>query len=625
MVYFAGPRQTTFERTNPAGAGLPPVPCGYIRMNKPTTMMRLFTLLILLSTFQVADAQVFTEVTAQKGISHSYPGNAGGGVSFCDFTGDGLDDLTLATGDGETIRFYKNNNGSFELMPPLVPHQEEAKHVLWVDFDNDGDKDLYVATHIGVNRLYRNTGNLTFEDVTEQAGLPIEEHRTFGACWGDFDRDGWLDLFFTERKWPASQFINENRLFRNNADGTFTELTAECGAADYGKKPFCASFLDYNNDKWPDLYIANDKLTVNALLRNNGDGTFTDVSEETNADLEMDAMGIAIGDYDNDGWQDMYISDIDNGNELLHNLGPDSNGTVVYEEIAADAGVGYYGIAWGVNFFDADNDADLDLYVCGMLSGSGVISSLYYANNGDGTFSQPFAGFEGDTTSSFNQAIGDFNNDGFPDIMVVNTEPFASQLWQNGGTANNWVKFDLQGVLSNRDGVGTKIEVYTNGQYQQRYTHCGIAFMGQNSGTELVGLGGATQADSVIVTWPTGHVDRLYNIAAGERILIVEGMTTGGDITVDPDVTITVVPAREQLADYNLSLYPNPAGQVLNLKYEGQVPFTRFAISNLQGQIVYHGTLQGNAIPVAHLPEGAYTLILWNQKGEKMALKWVRN
>ena len=587
--------------------------------------MRNLTLVLIFSFLLYSlQAQVFTEVAFQVGITHSYPGNAGGGVSFCDFTGDGLDDLTLATGEGETIQFYKNNNGTFQLLPPLVPHQEEAKHVLWVDFDNDGDKDLYVATHIGVNRLYRNTGNLNFEDVTEQAGLPIEQHRTFGACWGDFDRDGWLDLFFTERKWPAGMFINENRLFRNNADGTFTELTAQSGAADYGKKPFCASFFDYNNDKWPDLYIANDKLTINALLRNNADGTFTDVSAQTNTDLAMNAMGIAIGDYDNDGWTDLYLSDIDDGNELLHNLGPNSNGYPVFEEIADAVGVGYYGIAWGVNFFDADNDADLDLYVCGMLSGAGVISNVFYANNANGTFSQPSAGFEGDTTSSFNQAIGDFNNDGFPDIMVVNVEPFASQLWQNSGTANNWIKFDLQGVLSNRDGVGTKIEVYAAGQYQQRYTHCGIAFMGQNSGTELVGLGPALQADSVIVTWPTGHVDKLYNLAAGQRILIVEGMSTGGDIAVDPDVNLTVVAAAETLPVHDLKLFPNPAGQVLFLAADAPLPFSRFAISNWQGQMLDSGWLQGNTISVAHLPKGAYALILWNQKGEKLTMKWVK-
>lgn len=587
-------------------------------------MIRISAFLVLLCFVELLRAQVFTEVTAQLGISHNYPGNAGGGVSFCDFTGDGYDDLTLATGDGETIQFYKNNNGSFELLPPLVPHQQEAKHVLWVDYDNDGDKDFYVATHIGANRLYRNTGNLIFEDVTVQANLPVEDHRTFGACWGDFDRDGWLDLFFTERKWPAGQNNNENRLFRNNADGTFTEITAQSGAADYGKKPFCASFLDYNNDKWPDIYIANDKLTINALLRNNGNGTFTDVSKETSSDLVMNAMGIAVGDYDNDGWQDMYIADIDDGNELLHNLGQTNGEQIVFEEIADAAGVGYYGIAWGVNFFDADNDADLDLYVCGMLSGANVISNVYYSNNADGTFSQPYAGFEGDTTSSFNQAIGDFNNDGFPDIMVINTEPFASQLWQNSGTNNNWVKFDLQGVLSNRDAVGTKIEVYANGHYQMRYTHCGIAFMGQNSGTETIGLGTATQADTVIVTWPTGHVDRLYNVAAGNRLLIIEGMTTNGNINVDPDVTITMVPTLERSRKYDLHLYPNPAGENLILKSDQQLPFTRFAISNLSGQLLKSGALLENEIAVSDLPQGVYLLILWNQNGEKHGLKWVK-
>ncbi len=569
-------------------------------------------------------AQIFTDVATQVGIVHSYPGNSGGGVSFCDFTGDGLDDLTLATGDGEYIQFYENKGGTFAALPPLVPHLQEAKHVLWVDFDNDGDKDLYVATHIGPNRLYRNDGNLNFTDITAEAGLPVEDHRTFGACWGDFDRDGWLDLYFTERKWPASQFTNENRLFRNNADGTFTEVTWQAGVADADKKPFCAAFLDYDNDKWPDIYIANDKATVNTLLRNNGDGTFTDVSQSTHADLVMDAMCVAVGDYDNDGWLDIYISNIETGNRLLHNLGAADPTNVVFEEVADQAGVGFHSIGWGSLFFDGDNDGDLDLYVSGMLVGSNVKSSAYYVNNGDGTFSEPFAGFVGDTVSSFNNAIGDFDANGFADIMVVNVEPFASQLWQNGGTSHNWIKVDLRGVLSNRDGIGSRIEVYSNGHYQMRYTHCGIGFMGQNSGTEIIGLGNASKADSIVVTWPTGHVDRFYDIQAGKRVLLVEGASTNGQIDVDPDVTITVSTSETAIASYGLQPYPNPAGSVLFLKSDAPLPFTHYVVCDAAGQRLSAGTLAQEGIQLDGVPNGMHFLILWNVRGERVALRFVK-
>ncbi|MFQ5447978.1 MAG: CRTAC1 family protein, partial [Saprospiraceae bacterium] len=527
----------------------------------------------------------------------------------------------------EQIYFYKNVNGTFQKLDPLVPHNEEAKQVLWVDFDNDGDKDLYVATFTGTNRLYRNTGSLNFEDITVAAGLPVNEHRTFGACWGDFDRDGWLDLYYGERKYPPGSEVNENHLFRNNADGTFTEVTAVAQAGDPGKIPFCSAFLDYNNDKWPDLYTANDKLSINTLLENNGDGTFTDVSTATHADLEMDAMCVAVGDYDNDGWQDVYISDIENGSELLHSLGATDTSGVTFENTAATAGVGFYGIGWGSNFFDADNDGDLDLYVSGMLIGASVISSAFYQNEGDGTFSWPAdAGFAGDTVSSFNNAIGDFNADGFPDIMVVNTEPFKAQLWQNGGGGNQWLKLDLEGVLSNRDGVGAKIEIFSNGHYQMRYKHCGIGFLGQNSGTEIIGLGSQTVADSIRITWPTGHVDHLYGVAAGQTLFVAEGSTTGGDIFVDDDVNLTIVANEEVPREgRHVRVFPNPVASILNVRLSGR-HFSRFALLDGGSRVMSAGSVLSEAFQLDVTPagSGAFFLVVWNEKGEREVVKVVR-
>ena len=566
----------------------------------------------------------FSNAASQAGIDHTYIGASGGGVSFCDFNGDGLDDITLATGQGEAIHFYKNNGGSFQKLIALVPHSEEAKQVLWVDYDNDGDKDLYVATFNGVNRLYKNTGNLSFLDVTGAAGLPMTGYQTFGACWGDFNRDGWLDLYYGERK-PGEP--NDNRLFRNNADGTFTEVSVESGASDAGKIPFCSVFFDYNNDKWPDLYTANDKLSVNTLLQNNGDGTFTDAGAITGSDLVMDAMCVAVGDYDNDGWQDVYISDIENGNEFLHNLGASaSGGQVTFEEIAEAAGVGFYGIGWGSNFLDADNDGDLDLYVSGMMAGADVISSAFYQNDGDGTFSEPPAGFVGDTVSSFNNATGDFNGDGFPDIMVINTIPFKSQLWKNAGGNSNWLKVDLEGVLSNRDAVGAKIEVYANGQYQMRYKHCGIGFMGQNSGTEMIGLSDLAAADSIVVTWPTGHVDRLFGVEANQKIFILEGSTANGVISVDDDVVLAITGTDEAPGHFEIKILPNPVVSSLQVQLPPDV-FNRFAIINQAGQASLTGEIETPdfQVNVDKLPGGIYFLTVWNGAGERASVKWVKN
>ncbi|MFT6356458.1 MAG: hypothetical protein ACJAYJ_000666 [Saprospiraceae bacterium] len=494
--------------------------------------------LSLLFIGQAFSQIIYSNQAPNLGIDHTFPLGflGGGGVSFYDFNQDGLDDLTLATDQGEFIHFYENTGDGFEkLFPPLVGHNDLAKQIIWVDYDNDGDKDLWVNTWSGPNRFYQNNGNMLMQEITFLAGFPINDYQHYGACWGDYNRDGWLDVYISLRT-GQGQTTNENLLFKNNADGTFTNVTAISNAGDPEKKAFCAAFFDYNNDKWPDLYTANDKAAGNTLLMNNGDGTFSNDSL-ANANLVMDAMSVTIGDYDSDGWQDIYLSDLPNGNSLLHNEGTTA-GQSTFTDVAVDAGVSLYGLSWGSNFLDADNDGDLDLYVSGSKAGFDENSSTFFRNEGNGTFFQPNAGFIGDTVSSYNNAVGDYNNDGYPDIMVINTTPHNAQLWQNDGGDANWLKIKLQGVLSNRDGVGSKIECYTNGQYQMRYTHAGYAFMGQNSDTEIIGLGDFPTVDSLHITWTTGHVDCLYNVNSNQKLTVIEGSTTNGEITVDDDIEI---------------------------------------------------------------------------------------
>lgn len=219
-------------------------------------MKGLSYVVVFLILYLKGNTQIFyRDISADLEITHTYTnGIPGGGVSYCDFDQDGWDDLTLATGPGENIQFYTNNQGIFELIFPLVDHNEKAQQVLWLDFDNDGDKDFYVATHQGTNRLYENQGNLRLVDITQVVGLAMNEGLSYGACWGDYNRDGRLDLYYSDRKGPLKAEQNECRLFRNNANGRFTEVTYDAGVADLGKKPFCSAFLDYNNDGWPDIY-----------------------------------------------------------------------------------------------------------------------------------------------------------------------------------------------------------------------------------------------------------------------------------------------------------------------------------------------------------------------------------
>lgn len=487
---------------------------------------RVLLSLVLSGWVSCAWAQSYSDVATQLGITHDYGSSPNaGGVSFFDFDQDGLDDLSFAGDYGSPSAFYRNTGDGFELFTLQGVEQEAdaAKHILWLDVDNDGDQDLYITYFEATNRLYRNEGDLQFTDITQEAGLPLAALTSLGASWVDYDRDGLLDLYVLDRRAYGSNANAYNRLFKNTGDGRFTEQTQAAQVTDSAKYPFCSTFFDFDLNGWQDVFIAQDLSPYNTLLYNNGDGTYSDWSIRTGAHLpEVAGMGIAVGDCDQDGRLDLYVTNTPTlGNKLLLNRG------AKFEERAEAVGVDFHGFGWSTNFLDYDNDQDLDLYVSGAHVGSDVISSAFYVNDGQGGFSWPdHTGFEGDTVESYSNAIGDANQDGHPDIAVCNRE-YPSQLWLNSGNSgNHWLKVTLEGTLSNRNGTGSLIEVWVEGQKYIRSTHCGIGFMGQNSQHELIGLGANPQADSVCVNWPSGHRDVLYAIAADQDLHVVEGQHT---------------------------------------------------------------------------------------------------
>ncbi len=591
-----------------------------------SSSFRYLSLLILagLGLVKANTQPLFVEVATAKNIIHDYGLTVpSGGVSFCDFNGDGWDDLTLATIGGSTIDFYQNKAGTFEKIPALVPDETFQGQVLWVDYDNDGDKDLFMASRGEVNRLYRNDGNLSFTDVTAAAGLTTERFLTYGASFGDFDRDGWLDLYIGKRTGVPAD--NTHLLYQNQANGTFREVAVSRGAQDPAKIPFCYAFFDYNNDMWPDLYTANDRFTGNTLLRNNQDGTFTDISESSAPGIDMNAMSVTIGDYNNDGQFDIYATNTAGGNILLRNNGDES-----FSELAGPSGVGFYSIGWGALFLDSDNKGREDLYVSGMEVGADINSSAFYYNMGDESFTALSAGFVGDTVQSFSNALGDFNKDGKIDLMVINSSPFQSQLWENQTiSSHGYISIELEGVLSNRDAIGSRIDVYSAGQRQSRFTQCGTSFLGQNSERNIIGIGLAEMADSILIHWPTGHVDRLEEVMAGAEIKLLEGSTTGGEINISPDVQlISSTPSRQAISPL-FSVYPNPTSDQLYFKHDQAelLKIHSIRLFNVWGQLEkgYGKTDRlAQSLDLSELQPGIYWLEVVTSEGQQWIEKLIK-
>ena len=519
-------------------------------MNKISFIFFLFFSNILCS--QIA----FEDVASYIGVDYSYGDSEyGGGVSFADFNNDGWDDITYASEDGAQVYFFKNNNGVYNLVTLNgISNTYKTKQVIWIDYDNDGDKDLFVTAIEGINQFYRNDGDMSFTNISSTIGFFQTDLFTYGASFGDIDNDGDLDVFISNR--TNTEENQRNYLYRND-EGIYIDITQSSGIPiqdedgnENSQLSFCTIFFDYNKDGFQDIYLANDKIdNINRLYKNLGNGTFEDVSVASGSGIAVNAMTTTLGDYNNDGWFDIYItntqsSQAGNGNVLLMN---NADGT--FTNVAEETGTTFNSFAWGAVFLDADNDTLLDLYVSGGYDGSigSFLSAAFYHQQNDETFVIPQnIGFENDTRKSFSNAIGDINNDGKPDIIVCN-DTENNFLWENKTTnTNNWLKVKLEGVTTNRDGIGNTIEIFINGRSQYRYTLAGEGYISQNSYHEFFGLGEATEVDYVKVTWTgTNTEDIIYDVNANQSITIKEG--------------IGVLTSNDIQTNSLFSLYPNPS------------------------------------------------------------------
>jgi len=502
----------------------------------------------------------------------------GGGVAFFDFDNDGWLDIYLTNGlrfgenypahDRPTPHLYKNNrDGTFT----DVTARSGLAGMGWNtgvsigDYDNDGWDDLY-CTYWGHDVLYHNNGDGTFTDVTAKAGLRQNRPRWGSGCsWLDYDLDGSLDLFVCNYveldidhvplpgqrgycQWkgvpiacgPQGLPGGLNILYHNNGDGTFTDVSERAGILKPGPRPsLSAVSYDFDNDGWPDIYVAVDS-NGSLLFKNKHDGTFDEIAVPAGCACSDDGrqqagMGIAVGDYDCDGWFDIFKTNFEGDSCNLYH----SNRDGTFTDVAYPAGVGALCpfVNWGAGFIDYDNDGWPDiLYVTGHaypeVDGA-KIRSVYksprklYRNLGDGKF-QDVSTLSGpgiaERFSSRGCAFGDYDNDGDVDVLVYNMNDLPSLLRNGGGKGNNWIKIKLRGKKCNRTAIGARVLVTVGNHTQMDEVHSGGSIMSQSDLRLHFGLGRAKAVDLVEVRWPTTHrIERFTGIEGNQILTIEEG------------------------------------------------------------------------------------------------------
>lgn len=484
-----------------------------------------------------ARAQQFVDKASDYGINAAPLNiNFGSGVSFYDFNQDGLDDLSFAMTDDHLV-FYQNTGSGFtQVLADELYMNGETKHVLWVDYDNDGDLDLAVAINFGRYLMYRNNGDFTFTNVSQEIGFANVVERHYGLSFCDYDNDGDLDMYACVYALDPGndEFNANNHLYRNNGDGTFTDVSLEAGVADGVKLSFQSVWFDYDEDGWIDLFVINDRLFANSLYRNNGDGTFTNTTNFALVGFAgQDPMTASVADFENDGDLDVYFTNTGVTGKKPKLLVNNSNGT--FSELGETWAVQLDHWSWGAVWFDHNNNGLQDLYVCtGDPSIIATQQPNYFFRHAGSIFETANDVFPTVTpVRSFAVARGDINNDGYYDLAVANRSPHNAYLWQNNGGDNNYIKITLEGTVSNRQAIGSWIRVYAGGETYTQWTLCGENYLGQNSQHHIFGLGQLTQVDSVSVHYNMGHTDWYYNLPVNASYHFTEGETYTAQISAD--------------------------------------------------------------------------------------------
>jgi hypothetical protein len=534
----------------------------------------------------------FTDVTASAGIEWKHTSGEsrdhylvevmGGGVAFLDFDNDGLLDIFLVTG-GETPNgktgqpprnaLYRNlGNGKFQDVAARAGVDRIPFYGMGVaaaDYDNDGFEDLYITGYPS-SALFHNNGDGTFTNVTEPAGVSNPGKFAASAAWFDYDRDGRLDLFvanyakfsfdgpqhctFEGKPTYCAQTEYEGdspRLYHNNGDGTFTDVTSRARLADLEGRALGVVAIDADGDGWPDLFVARD-ASPNLLLLNKHDGTFRDAGQSAEVALNMDGnaragMGVDAGDVTGNGWPAFVVTNFNDESHALF-VNP---GKFPFDERTVQSGLAqltHAFVGWGTHFIDYDNDGNLDLVIV-----NGHLNDVIERTRRDVTYREPplllrnagtgmFQDVSKGAGAVFQQryrarglAVGDFDNDGRADLIFTRLNDGPVLLRNTTAPSGAWIGLQLEGARSNRDAIGAKVVVQSGSRRLTRWIEGGGSYLSSHDKRLLFGLGaGASPSASAEILWPSGRSQALSGLAINRYHKIVEPLTNTASMRAAP-------------------------------------------------------------------------------------------
>lgn len=519
----------------------------------------------------------FVDVTDGAGIRFQHnsgayggkllPETLGSGCAFLDYDADGWQDILLVNSmdwpghkrQRTTLKLYRNNrNGTFTDVTKAARLDLEmyGMGVAVGDYNNDGFPDIFISC-VGQSRLFRNTGEGTFVEATKASGLLGKQGLSTSAVWFDYDRDGFLDLFVCNYvRWSAEHDVfcsldGKNKsyctpeayrgdtcwLYHNRGDGTFEDVTASSGIFDSSSKSLGVAMMDYDQDGWPDLLVAND-TQPNKLYRNQRNGKFKDVAVEAGLAFSTEGkaragMGADVGDFENSGRPGIVITNFDN--EMMGLYRYTGKG---YDDVAMQTGLGAASrntLGFGCAFFDADLDGLLDIAVA-----NGHIDETVRNIRGNVGYAQPAQLFENLGGGKFRDvaeevgggfekpkvgrglAVGDYDGDGDLDLLMT-TNNGSAYLYRNDlANSARSIRFHLVGTQSNRDAIGAVLQIFAHGLQQTRMVRSGSSYLSQSELPVTFGLGKLQEIERVVIDWPNGRSEEYKRLKAGKAYQVIE-------------------------------------------------------------------------------------------------------